>query len=63
MLKRIIKILIYVILGILSLFGIYHLFTGGATTMADIIKQDGFWSFIKQFFGELIKGIQMTLGL
>ena len=57
------KVLFWVFFAIILIIALHELFSGGIDNMITIIKQDGFFEFIKQYFMELWKGILHTFGL
>lgn len=57
------KILFWILFAILCLISLHSIFNGGIDNMIQIIKQDGFFEFIKQFFVEIWTGFKTTIGL
>ena len=66
MYKKILKIivltLICIVASVLSLFGVYYLFTGGIQALEVGIKTNGLWNTIIEFFKSLWQGVKTVLG-
>ena len=57
------KILFWCFFALLLLISFHSIFNGGIDNMVQIIKQDGFIEFIKQYFIEIWTGFKTTIGL
>lgn len=62
MIKLLLKIFLFIILGTLSLIGIYYMFNGGITKWGHDISSGGFFESIGLFFKEIWTGFRATCG-
>lgn len=57
------KVLFWIFFGLLIIIGLHSIFDGGLSNAVTIIKTEGFFEFIKQYFMEIWNGFKTTLGL
>lgn len=62
MAKKIFLTLVYIIIGIILIFGLYYLFNGGIENLVSTTREVSFWQAIKDIFVGLFKGIKRTFG-
>lgn len=61
--STLLKILLWILLGLLVIISIHSIFTGGLSNAIAIIKADGFFEYIKQYFIEIWNGFKTTFGI
>lgn len=60
---KIVKIILYLFVTLIVLYGVFYLFNGGITNIIATTKADGFWTVIEDLFVGIFKGFTRTLGL
>lgn len=62
MVKKIFLVFVYIVVGIVFLFGLYYLFNGGISNLVNTTREVSFWQAVKDIFVGLFKGIKRTFG-
>ena len=62
MVLKLLKALMYIILGVIVIFGLYYFFNGGLSNFSATTKEVSFWQAIEDLFVGIFKGIRRTFG-
>ena len=57
------KVLFWILFALLIVISLHSIFNGGISNMVAIIKSEGFFEFLKQYFMEIWNGFKTTIGL